>query len=53
MINVSLHSILPYVNIELGAYLGSSPHTDPDILPPGPKSPADHFFHVDIIFWNK
>lgn len=39
--------------IEAGAsqYLGSSPHTDPDILPPGPESPGDHFFHVDIDYW--
>jgi hypothetical protein len=43
-------ALFQYFNLELGTYLGSSPHTDPDILPPGPESPADHFFHVDIIF---
>lgn len=31
---------------------GSKPHTEPDILPPGPDSPGDHFFQVDIDFCN-
>lgn len=31
-------------------YLGSRPHTEPDILPPGPDSPGDHFFHVEMVF---
>lgn len=31
-------------------YFGSKPQTEPEILPPGPESPADHFFHVDIDF---
>lgn len=30
-------------------YFGSKPQTEPDIRPPGPESPADHFFHVEII----
>jgi hypothetical protein len=43
-----------YGAIEAGAsqYLGSRPHTDPEILPPGPASPADHFFHVEMVFYN-
>lgn len=36
----------------MNTYLGSNPQTDPDIRPPGPDSPEDHFFHVDIVFWN-
>lgn len=34
----------------MNTYLGSNPQTDPDIRPPGPDSPEDHFFHVDIVF---
>ena len=30
-------------------YLGSRPQTEPEIRPPGPESPADHFFHVEIV----
>lgn len=43
-----------YGAIEAGAsqYFGSKPHTEPDIRPPGPDSPGDHFFHVDIDFWK-
>lgn len=29
-------------------YFGSSPQTEPDILPPGPDSTSDHFFHLEI-----
>lgn len=31
-------------------YFGSKPQTDPEILPPGPESPADHFFQVEMVF---
>lgn len=42
-----------YGAIEAGAsqYFGSNPHTDPDMRPPGPLSPGDHFFQVDIDFY--
>jgi len=33
-------------------YLGSRPHTEPDILPPGPESISDHFFHLEIDVFN-
>uniref|UniRef100_A0A8W7PS41 Uncharacterized protein n=1 Tax=Anopheles coluzzii TaxID=1518534 RepID=A0A8W7PS41_ANOCL len=38
--------------IEAGAsqYFGSSPQTLPEMRPPGPDSPGDHFFHVAIVF---
>lgn len=31
-------------------YLGSNPQTEPEMRPPGPDSPGDHFFQVDIDF---
>uniref|UniRef100_A0A182UVK5 Uncharacterized protein n=1 Tax=Anopheles merus TaxID=30066 RepID=A0A182UVK5_ANOME len=36
--------------IEAGAsqYFGSRPHTLPEMRPPGPESPGDHFFHVEM-----
>lgn len=37
-------------NVLWDIYFGSNPQTDPDILPPGPESPADHFFHVEMVF---
>lgn len=41
-----------YGAIDAGAsqYFGSKPQTEPDIRPPGPDSPGDHFFHVEIDF---
>lgn len=43
-----------YGATEAGAsqYFGSRPHTEPDIRPPGPDSPGDHFFHVDMDFYR-
>lgn len=43
-----------YGAIDAGAsqYFGSNPHTEPDIRPPGPDSPGDHFFHVEIDFYS-
>lgn len=34
-------------------YFGSRPHTEPEIRPPGPGSPGDHFFHVEIDFYER
>lgn len=43
-----------YGAIEAGAsqYFGSNPQTEPDIRPPGPDSPGDHFFQVEIDFYG-
>lgn len=43
-----------YGAIDAGAsqYFGSRPQTEPEIRPPGPDSPGDHFFHVDIDFYG-
>lgn len=33
-------------------HLGSKPQTEPEMRPPGPLDIGDHFFHVDIIFYE-
>lgn len=48
-INTKFIIINYYSKLEVKiAYFGSRPQTEPDILPPGPDSISDHFFHLEI-----